>query len=339
MTSKPAQATTLYEAADLVTPMTIRVAATLCVADHIDAGHRTAEELAAETSVNADALERVLLHLVGAGVLTKDETGNYGLTSLGEQLRMGDRMRRDDPAGRPPWLDLNSVFGRAELSFVRLLDTVKTGKVAYHAHFGTTFWQDLTDDPAWDAELYALAAQQIVLDGQEIADAYDWGALGNVIDVGGGDGKLLVTLLRTHPTLRGTVVDRSAERARKTIHNAGLVDRADTIVGSFLEPLPPGAGGYILSRIQSDWNDVDARTILSRCAEAAGPGGKVFVVDEFAAEEEAQSDTATDLRMLVYFGGKERTRTQVRDLAADLGLSEESIIRAGSWTIMVLSVC
>jgi hypothetical protein len=260
------------------------------------------------------------------------------LTPLGEQLRLDDRPHLNGSPGQPPWLDLNSALGRAELSFVRLLDTVKTGESAYHTQYGTTFWQDLDGDSAWDSEFYAFAARRIILDGAEVAKAYDWGALGNVVDVGGGDGTLLVTLLRTHPGLRGTLVDRAAARASRAIHDAGLADRADTIVGSFFDPLPPGAGGYILSRVQSDWNDSDVRTILGRCAEAAGPGGKVFVVDEFAADEQAHADTATDLRMLLYFGGRERTRRQVRTLASDVGLSEVSITSAGAWTIMMLTV-
>ncbi|MEU5880907.1 methyltransferase [Spirillospora sp. NPDC047279] len=339
MTSEPGNGRTLLEIADLVTPMTIRVAATLGIADHITAGLQTAEQLAAETDTDADALNRVLLHLVGAGILTKDGTGRYGLTGVGEQLRMDDRLHLNGGSGRPPWLDMKTAIGRAELSFVRLLDTVRTGEVAYHRHYGTTFWQDLSDESSWDDELYALAAQQIVFDGDKVAKAYDWGALGDVVDVGGGDGTLLVTLLRAHPGLRGTLVDRAAARASQTIREAGLDDRAQTIVGSFFDLLPRGAGGYILSRVQSDWCDADVRTILGRCAEAAGPGGKVFVVDEFATDEQAQADTATDLRMLVYFGGRERTRAQVRDLAGEAGLSEESIIRVGEWTIMKLTVC
>src|SRR5437763_805523 len=115
----------LWAAADLVTPMAIRVAATLRLADHIAAGMCTAEALAATVDADADALGRVLEHLVTAGVLIHAGAGGYGLTGLGEQLR------DDDPDGVRPWLDLEGAIGRADLCFVELLHAVRTGEPAF----------------------------------------------------------------------------------------------------------------------------------------------------------------------------------------------------------------
>src|SRR4051794_12144021 len=74
---------TLWAAADLVTPMAIRVAATLRLADHIAAGTCTAEALAAAVDADPDALARLLAHLVTAGVLIPAGADTYGLTGLG----------------------------------------------------------------------------------------------------------------------------------------------------------------------------------------------------------------------------------------------------------------
>src|SRR5690349_17063175 len=72
----------LWAAADLATPMAIRVAATLRLADSIAAGTRTPEALAAAARADPDALERVMAHLVTAGVLTRTDAG-FGLTEVG----------------------------------------------------------------------------------------------------------------------------------------------------------------------------------------------------------------------------------------------------------------
>ncbi|GAA1783957.1 hypothetical protein GCM10009682_02870 [Luedemannella flava] len=80
----------LWAAADLVTPMAIRVAATLRLADHIAAGSVPAATAAAVTDADPDALERLMGHLVTAGVLVRTTTGGYGLTALG---RPGVRFR------------------------------------------------------------------------------------------------------------------------------------------------------------------------------------------------------------------------------------------------------
>ncbi len=198
----------------------------------------------------------------------------------------------------------------------------------------TTFWADLDADPSWSAQFAAALAHGVDRRSHEVAQAYDWAALGEVVDVGGGDGTLLMALLWAHPTLRGTVLDRSLEPAKRALDAAGLSARANAVAGSFFEPLPPGAGGYVLSRIQSNWSDADVRTVLRRCSEAARAHGRVIVIDEFAADGAVA--TENDLRMLAYFGGKERTAGQVRALAADVGLSLEAIIPVGDWTIMEL---
>lgn len=321
----------LRAAADIITPMTVRIAVTLRIADHIEAGHTTAGELAAKTGTDSATLERILRHLARAGVLTWEDDG-YGLTDLGRRLRF-------ENAEKPPtWLDINTACGRAELAVVRLLDTLTTSQTAYQAYFGTTFWQDMFDDRALAGTFDSLMSGLMATESTAVANAYDWGALDEIVDVGGGNGTLLVTLLTAYPTLRGTVLDRTAEPAQETIDKAGLADRAGAIAGSFLEPLPRGAGGYILSRIQSDWNDADARTILGRCAEAAGPDGKVLVVDEFLDEDPKLRDTYTDMQMLTYFGGKERTLSEVLELAEDAGLTRTSLIPAGHFTIIEFAV-
>ncbi len=332
-TSERGSGRTLRELSDLITPMTIRVAVTLRIPQKISGGGQTAKALAAATNSDPDVLERILFHLVSVGVLTRDDDGRFGLTRVGDQLLL-----EDNGAVNPEFLDLNTVVGRAELSFVRLPDVARSGDiVAYSAQYGTGFWDDLGEEPSSAAHFDQVMADGMQKRVQEIAESYDWGALGSVVDVGGGNGTLLAGLLRAHPGLRGTVVDRDAGPATRTFREAGLTDRAAALSGSFLEPLPAGAGGYVVSRIQSDWNDADVRTILGHCADAAGAAGRVIVVDEFAAEEGVRTDSETDLRMLMYYGGKERTMEQVRELAADVGLSVRSLRRAADWTIMELS--
>ncbi len=40
-------------------------------------------------------------------------------------------------------------------------------------------------------------------------DAYDFGGIGTLLEVGGGNGSLLVTTLERYPSLRGVVFDRA----------------------------------------------------------------------------------------------------------------------------------
>jgi hypothetical protein len=321
----------LWAMGDLATPMAVRVAATLRIADHITRGRRTAPELAEAVGADADALGRVLRHLVTAGVLHRDESDRYVLTARGEALR------DDHPAGIRAVLDLESAIGRADLSFVRLLHTVRTGEPAFPAQFGRSFWDDLAADPGRSASFDAQMAADVAAWAPDIVAAYDWGSLGHVVDVGGGNGALLAALLREHPDLRGTVLDLpgAAAAARKVLTAAGLADRSDAVAGSFFDPLPPGAGGYLLCAVLHDWDDAAARTILRRCAEAAGTDGRVFVVEKLVTATDHR--TEMDLRVLAYFGGRERGIAELTALAAAAGLRVAAVHPAGATPVIELT--
>jgi O-methyltransferase len=322
----------LWALADLATPMAVRVAATLRIADHLAGGRRTASELAEAAGVDAGALDRVLRHLVGAGVLGRDPPDGYLLTARGEALR------EDHPGGLRAMLDLEGAVGRAELAFVHLLHTVRTGEPAYPVQFGRSFWDDLAADPGRAASFDAQMGADVTAWAPAIVSAYDWGSLGHVVDVGGGNGSLLAALLRGHPGLRGTVLDLPAtvEAARTRLRAAGLADRGDAVAGSFFDPLPPGAGGYLLCAVLHDWDDQAAGAILRRCAEAAGTGGRVFVVEKFATDSDRR--TEMDLRVLAWFGGRERDLDQLAALAAEAGLGVAAVHPAGATPVVELAV-
>jgi hypothetical protein len=311
--------------------MAIRVAATLRLADHIAQGIRTAPALARVADADAESLDRLLRHLVTVGLLTRDAAGQYALTEL------GDALRDDYPARLRPMLDVGSAIGRADLSLVHLLHAVKTGQPAFPEQYGRPFWDDLAADPARTASFDEQMGADVAADAPDVAAAYDWGALRHLVDVGGGNGVLLIHILQAHPTLRGTVFDlpKTAETASRTFAAAGLADRADAVAGSFFEPIPPGAGGYLLSAILHDWPDAPAESILRRCAEAAGPDGRVFIVEKIGGDGRLLR-TGMDLRMLAYFGGRERDISELTTMAEACGLRVVAVHPAGPLAVVEL---
>jgi 2,7-dihydroxy-5-methyl-1-naphthoate 7-O-methyltransferase len=127
-------AQTVLGMAGLATPMALRVAATLSLAERAGSAGATADRLAAETSAAEPALRRLLDHLVVIGFFELDEEhGRYRPTCLGDELRS------DAPSGIKPLLDINCAGGRAELAFVDLLHTIATGEPAYSCRYGRGF--------------------------------------------------------------------------------------------------------------------------------------------------------------------------------------------------------
>ncbi|MFW5418045.1 methyltransferase [Nocardiopsis sp. CNT-189] len=316
---------------DLITPMAVRTAATLRLGDRMAEGHRTPAELAEAAGADPDALARVLEHLVQVGLAERDGRGRYDL--VGE----GGRLRSDHPRSVRAVLSAEHPIARADLAFVHLPHSVRSGAASFPEQYGRGFWEDLAADPERSAVFDAQMSSDVSSVAPEIAAACDWGRLGSLADVGGGDGTLLIELLRAHPGLRGAVVDLApaAERARARLAAAGLADRATGLAGDFFEELPVGYGGYLLCAVVHDWDRPSAVAILRRCAEAAGPSGRVFIA-EHTGEDGESPDTWMNLRMLVYFGGKDRGVGELVELADEAGLDLVAAHPAGVMAVVEL---
>ncbi|POX36641.1 methyltransferase [Streptomyces sp. Ru73] len=313
--------------------MAVRTAATLRLADRIAEGIRTVSALAGATGSDPGALERLLDHLIAVGLLRRAgaEASGYALTAAGEELRDGH------PGGLRRRLDTGTAVGRADLAFVELAHSVRTGAAAFPERYGKDFWADLRADPARTADYDAQMAVDVTSWAEAVLPVYDWAGLGRLVDVGGGNGTMLAALLTAHPGLRGTVFDQpeTARAARATLAAAGVTDRGDAVGGDFFGELPRGAGGYLLCAVLHDWDDASAVAILRSCARAAGRAGKVLVVERFGVGGEAVS-TAMDLRMLVYFGGRERGVTDLTALAGRAGLVVSGVRHAGRLAVVEL---
>jgi 2,7-dihydroxy-5-methyl-1-naphthoate 7-O-methyltransferase len=302
----------LRQLSNLVTPMALRVAATLRLADLIAEGETTVDDLAARSDTNRDALGRLLRYLTSIGIVTK--TGDsFSLTEL------GDALRSTNPDSPVESLDVNGIVGRITLANAHLLEAIKTGDAAYPLQFGHAFWEDLAKDP----ELGAVFNRHMSAgDTTDAVGAYDWGSARHVVDVGGGDGRLLTDILRAHPDVRGTLVELPgpADAARERFSEEGVSSRTSVMRGSFFDPLPSGADVYILSNIIHDWNDEKAAMILRRCAEAAGNVGAVVVFQGILDSPDDLGMAEWDLFMLVCCGGKQRTLEEFQALGETVGL-------------------
>ncbi len=279
--------------------------------------------------VDVDALDRVLRHLCQAGVLTRDGSGQYALTPR------GDVLRDDHPGRMRARLDIDDALGRAELSLVQLLHAVRTGEPAFPVQFGLPFWDDLSSDAARSASFDEQMGVDVTAWAPAIVAAYDWGSLGHVVDVGGGNGSLMIALLNEYRSFRGTVFDlpATAGAARALLADAGLADRCAAVGGSFFDPLPAGAGGYVLTAIVHSWNDEAVRAILGRCADAAGSDGRVFVIEKIGADGVSAS-TETDLRLLAYFAGRERNLSELTALTETAGFDVATVYHGGAIAIV-----
>src|SRR5262249_405439 len=114
-----------------------------------------------------------------------------------------------------------------------------------------------------------------------VAAAYDFAGVGTLVDVGGGSGNLLITLLEANPALRGILYARPhvAAEAERRVAAAGLADRCKVMSGDFFEAIPPGGDAYVLSHTLHDWDKDECLRILGNCRRAMGERGRLLVME------------------------------------------------------------
>ncbi len=296
--------------ADLCTPWCVRVVATLRIADLIAAGTTDVTDLAAQAGCDPDSLGRVLRHLVRTGLFEQAGPASFRLNEAADGLRGGS-----------PGYDLDGIGGRMALAWGSLLSAVRTGRPAYQEIFGQPFWADLAAHPGIAAsfdELMGVAGHGRPDPAVLLGD--DWAQVRSVVDVGGGTGALLAEILRARPGIRGTLVDLPGEVARSgdVFRSARVADRVTAAGQSFFDPLPAGADLYLLKNVLADWPDREATVILTRCAEAVRPAGRVVLLGGISPGGDGEPDP--ELLMMVLVGGKDRTLAEFSELAGAAGL-------------------
>ena len=301
------------------------LAARLGVADLLAGGPLPASELAAKTDTNAAALRRVLRLLVSVGVFSEGEDGAFALTPLGELLRS------DVPGSARASVMLFAGVGIQD-SWKELEYCVRTGQPAFRKHSPDAdafSGMDEEGTKVFDAAMATFAPAT----SAAMAAAYDFSQFGTLMDVGGGNGAILVGLLGANPRLRGIVFDRpgAAERARTKLAEAGLSGRCQVAAGDFFEAVPEGADALLLKHVIHDWNDEQAARILRSCRRAMGAGARLLIAEGLYPQRidsslESRGAAANDVNMLVATGGRQRSEQEFRALYDRAGFELTKIV-------------
>ena len=311
------------------------VFAELRIADLLAGEPRSLKALAGATGAHAPSLGRLLRLLAALGVVAEADAGLYRLTEAGQFLRS------DVPGSLR---GIAAMFGGEVHSraWARLNHSVMTGAPAFDTVFGMPIFEYLATDPNAAAMFDDAMTSSSVAQAEAVVDTYDFSGISRLVDVAGGHGTLLATILQRYPSLSGVLFElpHVAAGTGRVFDDAGVRDRVEIVSGDFLEEVPSGADAYIMKRIIHDWDDDRAATILGNCRVAMAPSGRILVVD--AVLDESPSSLygkMLDIEMLALTPhGKERTEAELRDLLARSGLRLVRIVRTAS-PLSVVEAC
>lgn len=250
----------------------LHVAVQLDVPELLEHGPKSAEQLAAATSSDVATLESVLFALTAFEVLAMDEREFFSLTEMGTFLL------KSKP-GIPQEAGL--FFETIYKPLGALLHAVRTGERAFDHVFHTTFFEYLAQNPA----VGHFFNEQMIRNGPgrygALSSVYDFSNVKKVVDVGGGQGGLLLHLLAQRPHLTGILFDLPSvvAGARQRFEQAGLSGRCEIVGGTFLKSVPRGGELYIVASVMNNLRDADASRLLANCRAVMEREARLLILD------------------------------------------------------------
>ena len=305
----------------------VYVLARFDIADHLARAGQPcdAAALAARAGVRADPLGRFLRAGASLGLLASDGKGRYQLTALGEALR------GDLPGSAH---DTAVSMGRWQRDAWRhdALEAALTGPGpgGWRAVHGEPWFDWLAARPEEMAIFQKGMGSRFAREPAAFVAAFDFPRFRTVMDVGGGNGKLLSAVLNAAPHLAGVLLDLPAALEAAERGEGGPLPRTRLVAHDFFQPFPIHADLILMKRVIHDWEDPEAIRILSHAQAALEPGGRVVVLDAVVEEGDAPDPTKLlDLHMMLLPGGRQRSREEFAALFEAAGLR-----LVGLWPIL-----
>lgn len=293
----------------------------LRVPDLLGDGRLPLPDLAAAAGADVTSLGRFLRVLVAEGLFAEVSPEVFELTP------MGGLLRTDLPGSLSHLAEL--MAHEAYQAWSAAAHSLRTGEPGFDQVFGMPYFAWLARNADAAEQFDRAQAGLVGLRLLPLLDR-DWSGVRRVVDVGGGNGVLMATLLAKFPELTGVLFDRPhvLVGSEPVLANAGVADRALLHGGDFFAGVPSGADVYVLSQVLHDWDDDRASAILRRCHEAMPAAGRLLILEQVLPEA-AEPDPAVllDLHMLVLLGGRERTEQDWRELLGRGGFTLDHLLR------------
>jgi len=306
------------------TTQAIHAACALNLPDLLAAGPRTLAALAQATGCHAPSLNRLMRALVTLDLCIERSDAAFELSPLGSLLR------DDATPSLRAWALL--VGGVHWERWGELQQSVKTGTSHRLRHGGRDGFDHLQADPSAAALFNRAMIELTRRVATDVVRRIDLHRSRLIVDVGGGSGELLATVLAAHPAAHGVLFDlpHAINVADTVLERAGVADRCERVAGSFFDTVPAGGDTYLLKSVMHNWDDERCAQLLRCCRHAMAPQARLLVIERIVPERLGTSahDRAvvrSDLNMLVALSGQERTAAQFGALLGAAGLALKGI--------------
>ncbi|GAB2769502.1 methyltransferase [Streptomyces daliensis] len=281
----------------------LRAAVRIGVAEELGDQPRTPGELAAAIGVDTEMLGRLLRALAQHGVFA-ETAGGYAHTATSRLLK------ENDPNSLKFYVLWVTEPWTWEL-WPHLEEAVRNGRGGFEEKYGTDFFSYLHSMWPESADVFNKAQTELSrLATNAVAAALDLRGVGTLVDIAGGHGYTLATLLEKNPDLNGVLFDLPpvvAEADSRLRAGGELASRARIVGGNCLDEIPVEADVYLFKNIL-EWADEKSVAALRNAAEAGRQDSRFFIITNMIdGSPEIKFTTGTDLLFLLNSNGRKHT--------------------------------
>lgn len=299
----------------------IYVAAKLGIADLLKDGQKHCDELGAKTNIKSDSMYRLLRALSSLGIFSETDDRCFQLTSRGVYLQ-----------SHVPHSLHTMALTKGELMYPiwnNLLQSIKAGETGSEYLYGMDFYQYCQEKSGVPKLFDEWMTTETEIEKEAIVEAYDFSSIKTIVDVGGGEGRLLAAILQKNPNLKGILLEMPhlIKAASNLLEQSGVTERCELKDTDILKSIPTRGDILIMKHIVENWQDDLATVVLQNCYQAMNEGDILLVCESVIHSGNEPSITKLrDLAGFVITSGKERTAQEYRQLLEKTGFRMDSII-------------
>ncbi len=295
------------------------VAVKLEIADYLQSGPKTAQELAALTKSNPESLSRILHMLAGFDVFNEIAPNTFSNTEMGILLTKSN----------PETLHHLTLFygGVIHQSMDSLLDSVQTGTPAFQLTFNQPVFSYFKENPLAKALFQKSMKEKSMAVIRSALAQYDFTPFKTIYDIGGGYGHFMQALLSHCSHLQGALFELPEVITSIKEQNPGWENnRCELISGDFFKSLPKEGDLYLLKSVLHDWDDKQCKQILTNCHQAMDSHSRLLIIEVvLKPKDESIYANCMDVLMLAVTGGKERSLNDFEQMLDKTGFVIERV--------------
>jgi len=285
------------------------------IAEYLQSGPKSIEELASLSQSNPESLYRLLQMLASYEIFEEITPDVFANTDASRLLVKTN----------PDTLHALSLFYGEDInkSWPEIFSSIKTGTPAFELSFKQPVFGYFKANPTHAALFQEAMKEKSKAVINSALSNYNFAQFNSVCDVGGGYGQFLQAMLQKHQHLSGSVFELPEVIEKIRIQNPQFENsHCQRISGDFFTSIPEGRDAYILKSVIHDWDDVKATQILKNCYSAMRPDSRLLIVEVVLQPGEKQSYAhCMDFLMLAITGGKERSLSSMTRLLENSGFT------------------